>query len=119
MRYPGGQRRGRSVDPFLGLGRLPLSRNGCPLPPSRALPGAQVIMDSAFHELLTLAEHQEHELRAARERMDAVLQNRNDTIRQLRGAGASYGTIAKALGLTRAGVVGICRKLERQNRPEL
>ena len=43
--------------------------------------------------------------------MKRAVSDRNETIRALREPGAPYGEIAKVIGLTRAGAVGICRKI--------
>lgn len=59
---------------------------------------------------MDLARRQEREVRQARQRMEQAIGKRNATVKALRAAGASYGDIAETLGLTRAGVVGICRK---------
>ena len=64
-----------------------------------------------LEELLTLASKQQDEVRRARETMQGTIDRRNITVRLLREAGASYSEIAKALRLTRAGAIGICRKI--------
>lgn len=68
---------------------------------------------SVLVALLALVREQEDEVRQARERMQETIDRRNETVRELRAMGASYGEIAKALRLTRAGVMGICRKIEQ------
>ncbi|MEU4383876.1 hypothetical protein [Promicromonospora sp. NPDC023805] len=62
-------------------------------------------------ELATVAAEREREVRRIREQMERAIDARNNAVRGMREAGASYGDIAKALGLTRAGAVGICRKI--------
>ncbi|MCL2848716.1 MAG: hypothetical protein FWE61_01565 [Micrococcales bacterium] len=61
--------------------------------------------------LLGVATNQEAAVRLAREVLESAVAERNETVKALRAAGASYGEIANALGLTRAGAVGICRKI--------
>lgn len=65
----------------------------------------------AVGELATVAAKYEREVRRVREQMEQAIGARNEAVRGMREAGASYGDIAKALGLTRAGAVGICRKI--------
>ena len=67
--------------------------------------------DGRTRSLLLQAAKQEQQVRRARDGMGRAVSDRNETIRALRESGASYGEIAKAIGLTRAGAVGICRKI--------
>ena len=67
--------------------------------------------DRRAQSLLIQAAKQEQEVRHARDKMRRAVSDRNETIRALRESGASYSEIAKAIGLTRAGAVGICRKI--------
>jgi hypothetical protein len=67
---------------------------------------------AALPDLLAVAWEQEESVRRARAHLEQAIDIRNETVRSLRHAGASYAQIAGALGLSRAGAVGICRKLE-------
>lgn len=55
-------------------------------------------------------------VRERRSALDEAISRRNEIIESMRSAGSSYGDIAKVMGITRAGVMGICRKIEAQKR---
>lgn len=57
---------------------------------------------------------QEAAVRQAREALDKAIEERNNTIAKMRANNVSYGQIAKIMGISRPGVMGICRKNEVQ-----
>lgn len=68
-------------------------------------------MTDIITALLDRVRRQEQLLQRARDQERAALERRNATIRRLRAESVSYGQIAAALGITRSGAIGICRKL--------
>jgi DNA-binding CsgD family transcriptional regulator len=60
--------------------------------------------------LLKRVRREEQQLQRVREQERTVLERRNATIRRLRAESVSYGQIAAALGISRSGAIGICRK---------
>jgi DNA-binding CsgD family transcriptional regulator len=60
--------------------------------------------------LLNRVTREEQHLQRVRDQERVALERRNATIRRLRAESVSYGQIAAALGISRSGVIGICRR---------
>jgi DNA-binding CsgD family transcriptional regulator len=67
-------------------------------------------MTDTITALLNQVRHQEQQLQRVRDQERTALERRNATIRRLRAESVSYGQIAAALGISRSGTIGICRK---------
>lgn len=76
------------------------------------LPVEPVVAPPALQALVDNVARREAQVRKARARLDHLLAERNAAVLRLRDEGASFGLIAKTLGVTRPAAFQIVRKAE-------